>query len=147
MREMWFDSETGKLDRPNGPAITEHFETDGRSRRGETYYMQGVVMRSEDLPSTVVVDVKTGVQVFQEWSAKDGSVSRSGGKPAILTKDLETGVIIKEQYWENGKPHRMDGPADIERDRSTGEVTNVRFFIRGKETAASGPHKNDAPQP
>lgn len=137
VREMWFDMETGQLDRPNGPALIEHFETEGRARRTETYYIQGQVAHPLGEPSTVVVDVETGFQVFKEWSSANGAVSRLEGQPAIVSIDLETKVVIKEQYWEHGKPHRVNGPADIERDRFTGEVTSARFFMNGNEIFAS----------
>lgn len=144
---MWFDKETGQLDRPNGPAITDYFQVDGRTRRGETFYQQGIVRREGDLPSSVAIDVETGIELFREWTSTDGSVSRLEGKPAVITTDLETGVVIKEQYWEHGKPHRLGGPADIERDRSTGKVTSARFFERGKEIAAPEHPGHKPPQP
>lgn len=130
-RELWFDANTKRLHRPNGPAETEYYEWEGRASRSETYYKQGRIYRAGDLPSMVVVDVETNVEVLQKWSV-DGAAGRPGGKPAIIVTDLETGIVEREEYWEDGVTHRDNGPAFIERDPETGTIVRESFYVRGE---------------
>jgi hypothetical protein len=39
------------------------------------------------------------------------------------TRDTATDVVTHERWWKNGKLDRKDGPAVIERDATTGNVT------------------------
>lgn len=142
-RELWFDANTKRLHRPNGPAETEYYEWEGRACRSETYYKQGRIYRGGDLPSMVVVDVETNAEVLQKWSV-DGATGRSGGRPAIISTGLETGIVEREEYWEDGHRHREDGPAFIERDPDTGEIIEESFYTRGQKYV---PSRQAPPEP
>lgn len=140
-RELWFDAESKRLHRPNGPADTKYYEWEGRLCRSETYYKQGTIFRANDLPSIVVVDIETDFAVLQKWSV-GGATGRSGGKPAFISTDIETGVVELEEYWEDGGRHRDDGPAVIERDPESGAVVKESFYFRGQKIVP-----NDLPHP
>lgn len=142
-RELWFDSKTGKAHRPNGPADIQYYERDGRRCRSDTYYKQGTVYRESDLPSVVVLDEETGVAILQEWNVGP-ETSRLGGKPAVIATDWKTGVVEREEYWEHGRRHRVDGPAYIERDPQNGQKLENSYFDRGEEI---DPNHGPGPSP
>ncbi len=50
-----------------------------------------------------------------------GEIHRTCG-PARIARDPVTGIIVHEEYYEKGMLHRLDGPARIERDRASGAV-------------------------
>jgi hypothetical protein len=136
-RELWFDATSKRLHRPNGPAEIEYYDWEGRACRAETFYKQGQIYRANDLPSIVVVDVETNLEILQRWSVA-GATGRPGGKPAFILKDLETGVVIREEYWENGDLHREHGPAVIDREHENGAVVKEIFYTRGQEIVPNG---------
>lgn len=86
--------------------------------------------RDPNLPSTIERDPKTGNIVWQVWTV-NGAVQRDGDQPARVTRDPETGVAVIAEYWHNNNPHREVGPARIERDAQTGEITNELYFLHG----------------
>jgi hypothetical protein len=48
-----------------------------------------------------------------------GQLHRDGEDgPAVIVFDNETGVIVEEQYWRDGKRHRSGRPAYIRRDET-----------------------------
>lgn len=55
-------------------------------------------------------------------------------KHTIIT-DPVTGIIIREEWWKDGKEDRDDGPAIIERDAATGAVTREVWWKDGKKIA------------
>lgn len=129
-REIWFDPETKLRHRTNGPADIKYYDFEGRACRSETFFRQGLRERPGDLPSQVVVDVETNEEILQRWY-QAGEFSRHGGKPALLVKDFRSGVVWREEYWEDGQMHRENGPASIYRWKKTGEIESIDFFLRG----------------
>jgi hypothetical protein len=51
--------------------------------------------------------------------------------PAVIACNIETGVIVDEQYWRHGKRHREGGPARIRRDE-TGKVIFEGWYRDGQ---------------
>jgi hypothetical protein len=71
---------------------------------------------------------KDGKSITELWS-HDGKTGRHDG-PAVLTRDIATGVVTCEKWFTDGRNLRKDGPAFIERDPSTGMVTLEMWFQR-----------------
>ena len=154
--ERWFN-EHEQPHRIGGPAI-QRFDAESGRLIEQTYYKDnwpscredglhsiqydprtGVVTREDwhdggnrdpDLPSVTARDPKTGNIVWQVWTV-NGVVHREGDLPARVTRDPETGIAVKTEYWFRNNPHRENGPAIIERDAHTGEITNEEYYRHG----------------
>jgi hypothetical protein len=74
--------------------------------------------------------------VIYEQWYKDGKRDRSDG-PAYIVRDATTGTVIGEAWYENGKLHRIDGPTNIERDAKTGIVTDEIWWKDNKQFTPS----------
>jgi len=55
----------------------------------------------------------------------------------IIARDPMTDVVTWEEWYENGKLHREDGPAVILRDGETGEVYHQSRYLNGREVTFS----------
>jgi hypothetical protein len=53
--------------------------------------------------------------------------------PAIINRDLATGVVTREIYFCNGREHRLNGPAKIERNE-TGRIV-LMYWCRGRRNS------------
>lgn len=51
--------------------------------------------------------------LVEEWHDGTGRLHRLGGEPAVKVRDRETGLPICLKYFEHGRLHRLDGPADV----------------------------------
>jgi hypothetical protein len=69
--------------------------------------------------------------VTYEEWLKDGKLHRDDG-PATIERDAKTGVVTCEYWIKDGKQDRTGGPAVIIRDRQTGKVTDEAWFKDGR---------------
>jgi hypothetical protein len=104
----------------------------------------GRIMR-KTTRSTEVYTVKidrddaTGVAVFEEWTQGDGTQNRIDG-PAMIVRDRSTGIVTTERWIRNNEIHRDDGPAVILRT-STGRVYSSEWFKHGEKIPAPRPSR------
>ncbi len=84
-----------------------------------------------------------GNYIRETWT-QDSVVHREIG-PAVTIRHPITLVAVEEQFLKLGRHHRLGQPAIIQRDKTTGDVTNEYFFEQGKEIPAS--HVLDTPDP
>ena len=57
----------------------------------------------------------------------------------VICQDKDTGVVWKEEWWLDGKKHRIGAPANIFRDRVTGEVIGEDWYFEGRLHRDDGP--------
>lgn len=67
-----------------------------------------------------------------------GNVVMTEQQPRRETDPL-TGIVTCEEWRKDGKRHRADGPAYIERDAVTGTVTHEEWWTGGKLDRTDGP--------
>jgi hypothetical protein len=79
----------------------------------------------------VVKTSKDGRKVLSEEWYLDNLMSRLQDLPAKQEFDSETGIVVREEYWIAGYPHRPHGPAIIVRSPETGEVILEEFYCGG----------------
>jgi hypothetical protein len=72
---------------------------------------------------------------FERWSG-------SGVAAEVwIKRDKDTGVAYWEKWIKNdnwphtSRPHRMDGPSLVKRNRITGAVISEKFHVNGKKIA------------
>ena len=80
-------------------------------------------LHRETGPADVIIDVETGQAVYQACY-RYGSLHRSDG-PAVSSK--AQGVLL-EEWYSHGKLHRVDGPAIIEPDTETGLIIKEELY-------------------
>src|ERR1700734_1354236 len=61
---------------------------------------------------------------------KDGRLHREDG-PAVIDRDGVTGIITREVWMRDNERHREDGPAVISRKASTGQIHRSAWFRNG----------------
>lgn len=126
--EVLRDSETGEK-------VRERWTLDGKLHRTDGPALQGW---------------DNGKLTAQEWWLKD-KPSRLGGKPACLEIDPDSDVVVSEKYFVDGKPHKLGGPALIERDALTGQVTMAHYYRDGQKLHSAPnidqAHTLDGPEP
>lgn len=97
----------------------------------EGYYLYGNPNR-DGAPAIIRRHPITGEVIGETWA--QGSLLRDGDLPAIWSKDPDTGIIEREEYYMDGVLHRDDGkPAVIIRDPKTGEVIQLEYHDYGEE--------------
>lgn len=89
----------------------------------------------EDNPVCDVLDIMDGC-VFEVWT-KDGVVHRNGA-PAVTVREIETSRVVRQEYYENGKLHRLDGPA-IEETRPDLDHHLAAYYVDGNNHCEDGP--------
>lgn len=135
----------GKLHRDwrDGPALT-YSKFEGRDVLGEEYFLDGRWHRPFSEGPAVIHTDATGkhiLEIFAEngerhrdpargpaWrQVKDGCENAEyvvRGKlhryeadgPALFSRDIDTGVVLCEEYYRDGQTHRVSGPAHIARN-------------------------------
>ena len=101
--------------------------------RERFFNSQGELDRGEDMPSIIVYDFDTGKPSVMTYFT-NGQCHRVG-KPADYEISPETGMIVSEEWYIDGKEHREGGlPSTIHRNAETGQITYQRFCVHGKET-------------
>jgi len=154
-RSDWFEELwrlDGKFDRSNGPAIvirnsehniiSERWYTNGLIHRiggpalthndgvieSESWFFKGEPHRKGG-PSLTVK--KNGLIVQQEWEKRGIGLHREDG-PARIVINLTTEIQMVEGWYQNGKLHRLEGPALSVWNGETGELTEQRFCKNGR---------------
>ncbi|MCD1624027.1 hypothetical protein [Citromicrobium bathyomarinum] len=81
----------------------------------------------------VITDRQTGKPLQECWLCPHGvdGFHRDHG-PAELDWDADSGVVIREGYWQFGRRHRDNGPAFIRRDPESGKVTSKSWIHHGR---------------
>jgi len=110
----------GNQYRKNGPA---HLFDDGV----DTY--EKWVPSNRNGPT--ISKTKNGVVFYEEWHNESGIWHRIDA-PAIIERDLQTGHVIHEEWIYNGKPHRVDGAAEIFYDANSGLITGKLYYKNGR---------------
>ena len=79
-------------------------------------------------------DEDTGELQEEAWFNKEGEIHRDGGKPARVTIDPYTKIITCEEYFINGKEHRLleGAPTRIGRDPVSGKIEYEEWKRHGK---------------
>lgn len=88
-----------------GPASIEYDES-GKTETPtlQKWYQNDKMMREGDLPSEVVTDAKTGVDVYIRFTDDYGRTFRGSDYPAIIKRNVQTGDIWSEHF------DGVDGP-------------------------------------
>jgi len=73
------------------------------------------------------------------WRDEEGKLHRLRGLPAETITDLNTGVIIEQSFYENGKLHCDAGPAFIRRSAKHNRLMREDYFQRGERSRHDGP--------
>lgn len=109
----------------------------------EVYYYEGL-QHNENGPSRIGRDGKTGHIFIEEWR-RYGSLHRGGGLPAIIHKGGRNDQIVeREEYWEDGRRHRIGGPALIERTKR-GKIKRSDYYELGALIQREGLTKKFTP--
>lgn len=100
------DPESGKLTR-------EFWKT----QEGHYYCPHG--------PAITCWDEKTGEVTGKTWYNEKGQIHRDGDQPARISINPYSKIVVSEEYFVNGKRHRLleGAPATIYRDPVNGRVT------------------------
>ena len=77
-------------------------------------------------------DEQTGIVTYESWWGENGKRHRTDG-PAAIQRDPTTGTVTREAWFEDGRRHRTDGPAVIERDATAGIVTREEWWRDDKQ--------------
>lgn len=129
--------------------------SDGRRLLREEYYFDDVKLHRRLGPAVILTDRDTGEIIFQEWCERgkrhnpngpavidmrnderrmewylDGKLSRNDG-PAIVVHD-EQGRLVREGFYQAGKHHRVDGPAELQYDPDTGIAYTEMWKVNGQ---------------
>lgn len=130
VKETYLVGQILHRDPSEGPAVIERDPATGNITR-EEYYVNNQNHR-EDGPA-VLVHVYGPRRVLEIYCIKGRSRHPAKG-PAILFRNLETGIVQKEEYLLNHRLHRdpAKGPAFIYRDPITGDVRRREYRLFGK---------------
>lgn len=128
------------------------------------WYIDGVIWRANDLPTEIEfcgivlhkywhknnkidrdndlpahIKYKFGKVDTMTW-CKNGMIHRDGGKPAYINFPVINTKYINEIWYQNGKIHRVDGPAIIiyEIDYPKDDPENPRYKLYRKEWYRKG---------
>jgi hypothetical protein len=102
VERTWKDPRTDYIHRVGGPAL-QKFD-----------------------PETSQLEREVWIDRFNHGKHRDGNL------PSDISIDPQTGVVILEEYYRNGRLHRDDdGPAEIYRNSETGQITGLIFRHEG----------------
>jgi|SRR5271154_246017 len=71
---------------------------------------------------------------YEQWQDQDGKFHRQNG-PACIMYDIDTGIAVRESWYQHGKHHRTDGPAVVVRDGATGHLRSTEWYVDNEEVA------------
>ncbi|MEM1149524.1 MAG: hypothetical protein AAGI03_03070 [Pseudomonadota bacterium] len=125
VRQEWYRE--GQLHRDDGPAVLIQNEF----VNAEEWYENGLLHRYWH-PAKLSRSIHTGILTQEVYYLK-GEEHRTDSGPSRTYRDNDTGVIEYQSWRRYGKLHRTDGPAEIERDPYTGEITMARFCLQDDE--------------
>ena len=92
-------------------------------------------LHNEDVP--VLIEYRVDGTVHTQIWFLNRVMTRSHNLPARIQYDHK-GIVISEQYYVNGKPHRTDGPSSIE--YKNGLVDRIYWSINGKTSTDHPDH-------
>ena len=111
-------------------------------RRTQTFVCCGTIVRGTEItteaglwfgsgthPSNYAVYAESGCPAYEIYYNARGEVHRGGGLPAVRAW-YPNGQLKHEQYAENGRTHRAEGPANIHYD-PCGTVAFAQYCDRG----------------
>ena len=157
-----------------GKVVQKGRTKDGRATSEYFYNLENELDRKGDLPAVIIYNHFTGEPLKQEWF-RDGKRHRENGpavisitpganlvrrewwtndrldrwddQPAVVETQIDTGRILRAEFHVVGlldRP-RDKGPAIIEFDRTTGEVSKRQFWEAGKRVRAPRKFQKDSP--
>ena len=156
-REEWMRN--GALFRETGPAVTDwdpggrtpHYQcwvgTGGIHRAGapaeifrdvetgniteERFYWHGVE-HNHVVHSAMNLKAQTGIIDTEVWR-RYGKLTREGDFPAVVHRDPISGAVLLEEYWQDGRRHRENGPAIIEwRSGARRAIRRITHYLYGE---------------
>lgn len=120
--------------------FTVEIETvgDGNFMTGQAWYHCGK-LHNEFGPAIIRYEPYSGSVLSEHWY-RDGKPFRDSAEGASVVKyDAETHHIVEELYLvDEGRLHRVDGPALIRRHRETGCVIEKEFHRNGERYFPEG---------
>lgn len=129
--ETW--CQNGQLHRDNAPASIVYYP-DG-TPRSESWYRDGVLHREDEPAASYYTE--NGVPYQAQWR-KHGAMHRDSGMPADITTSPYTGRIMFVSWYENNRPHRVDGPAVL-MFNNNGGLESETWCRRGQSHRKDGP--------
>jgi hypothetical protein len=81
--------------------------------------------------------------LLSEEYRRDGQLDREDGGPAVIRYDPQTGGIVREAWFHDGKLDRDDGPAEIVRDSESGKILRAVWRRDGKMHRVGKPAEID----
>lgn len=127
VRETWTNGE-GQLHRTTGPAFQLFDEQTGQLLRRE-FRINGIQMW-DDGPCLETWDESSGKLKSQVWANASGA-HRDGDLPAIAVWCPKSGILLSEEYFQNGTYSRQSGPCRIMRDEKSGVMTLEEHYSHG----------------
>ena len=81
----------------------------------------------------------TGVVVHEQWhkNGPDSPLHRIGA-PAVIDRCMFSGELDSVEYYEEGEPHRVGGPAEIEYDQD-GNIVIEGWYKKGQKHRTGSP--------
>ncbi|WP_147303714.1 hypothetical protein [Parvularcula marina] len=138
--EAWYQN--GKLHRVDDPAILRYDEWDSSFVWMEGYFQNGLLHRA-DAAARIEWDRETRFPLVQSWY-QHGKADRKNAPQYI--RGLY--VVEYEMWCRDGKCHREDGPAIIERNGKTGAVENQEWYLEDKQVVpvnSESPYRDPTP--
>jgi hypothetical protein len=84
----------------------------------------------------VEYDGATGKAVWEAYYDDARRYHRTSDRPAVIERDVDTGVVTRKEYYEHGTLHREGfRPSVIVRDPWSGLVIRAAYYIHGKYMA------------
>lgn len=127
IREEYF--EHGVHHRWEKPAIVHHGIEDERME----WHVRGQSHR-DSAPAVVEFHRASGVVTEEAWYFQ-GKLFRPGGGLARFCRVFDTDIdMVTEEKWldAEGRLHREEGPAELLRDTTYGEVITERWVVHGE---------------
>lgn len=108
----------------------------------EVWRDENGITNNRNGPAVITYDPASGAILEKCW-VLNGEVSRPEDEgPAIIRYAPDSGRKISEQFYSNGVPHRLAGPAIIERDVQTGSTTRTEHYHNGELVPAGSSEEN-----
>lgn len=128
VEEAWKD-QNAQLHRIDLPAVTHRSRQTGAVTR-EEFWFRGSIHRHNQ-PAILGYN-ETGNCIFRAWR-EGGRHFRDGDLPTIEHLDADTGSVLRAEYKEDGKLHRLTGPAVVIYDLASGQVTETEWHQQGRK--------------
>lgn len=134
LEELWYVK--GELHREDGPAVISRNES-GTQERLE-WFVAGKRHRL-DGPAFVVRDMTNAGTKYEERWYVNGYLHREGSAAVqVYTLRNDKKVMVAREWWQGGKRHRTDGPAE-EIFYPSGVLRTRKWFYRDLLHREDGP--------